>query len=696
MIHNAPGIIHAFREAIMKANALVVQSVAALLLAGAAACGQEVDASDPISPAEPPATSGATSRGSRAPSPAQASPLDPLSADEINQVMRVLRAERRISPSALIPAMKLHEPDKSFVLGWSRGQSRQRKAYVVTRDNGVSFEGVVDLERNRTASWRRLPATVQPPLALPEQLPASNIVVSDPEFQQHLRARGIEDFSTVICLPLTAGNFRVPSEQGKRLIRSACLDFSVEDPWSRPIENLTAVVDLDARKVIEIDDTGVVPMSTSEGTYLPAETRPAPRPLITSQPEGVDFTISGNELAWDNWKLHFRVEQRDGLILSRIRYNDHGRERSIVYRASLAELFVPYADPTSNWYYRTFLDEGEFGFGKSTSPLVPNKDCPTNAVFRSVTIPGDDGVPVTIPNAICVFERTPHLAVHHFDIFTNTQIAKSGREIVMRYAAIVGNYDYIFDWTFMQDGTVMVRVGASGVSQAKGTAANTLREAERRGDLLYGQLVDRGLVGANHQHIFNLRLDMDVDGEDNTFVTLTPRLVRAPPPSRRTSAWVVDERQFDRERDARLDDAEGAQLTVVNPRRHNALGYPTGYLVEAHSHTSRVLMADDDPPAQRAAFAQHGVWVTRFDGDQLYAAGDFPNQSSGGDGLPQYIADNANIKNKDIVLWVNIGLTHITRVEDWPLMSVEWFGSIELKPFMFFDRNPGLDISDAE
>lgn len=65
-------------------------------------------------------------------------------------------------------------------------------------------------------------------------------------------------------------------------------------------------------------------------------------------------------------------------------------------------------------------------------------------------------------------------------------------------------------------------------------------------------------------------------------------------------------------------------------------------------------------------------------------------------GLPQYVSDNAQIKNKGIVLWVNVGLAHITRAEAWPLMSVEWFGSLELKPFMFFDRNPGLEISDAE
>jgi primary-amine oxidase len=686
----------------MGTNGAMFRMSMAGLLVGAAGCGEIGDERAGAAPMSISGTSPGLQMGASRSSPAAASaainsPLDPLTSDEIDQVMSVLRTENKISPTALIPQMKLQEPDKSFILRWRPGQPLRRAAYVVTRDSGVSFEGVVDLERNRTTSWRELPATVQPPLALPEQLPAGAVVLEDPEFQRHLRARGIEDFSALICFPLSAGNFHVPSEQGKRLIRSTCVDASnVEDPWARPIENLTAVVDLDAKKVIEIIDSGIVPMSPSDGHYLPGETRPAPTPLVISQPQGVDFTITGNEIAWDNWKFHFRVEQRDGLILSRVRYNDHGTERSVLYRANLAEIFVPYADPTSNWYYRTFMDEGEYGFGKSTAPLVPNRDCPPNAVFRAVTIPGDDGTPITIPNAICIFERAPYLAVHHFDIFTGNQFARSGRELVMRYATIVGNYDYLFDWTFQQDGSLACRLGASGVEQAKGAAASTVREAERNGDLLYGQLVDLGLTSANHQHIFNMRLDMDVDGRDNTFVTLTPRVTPAPASSRRKSAWVVDERQLEREQDARLDHDEGVQWTVVNPHHRNSLGYPTGYVLDVHSESTRILMSDDDFPLQRAQFVTHNLWVTQFDNTELYAAGNFPNQSLGGEGLPQYVANNEVIKNRDIVLWVNLGLTHITRVEDWPLMSTEWFGSFELKPFMFFNRNPGLEISDAE
>jgi primary-amine oxidase len=591
--------------------------------------------------------------------------------------------------------MMLNEPEKAFVLEWRPGQAQRRKAYVVAKDGAASFEGVVDLEQNRTTSWRALAPTEQPPFALPEQLPAGAIVLADPEFQQHLRARGFTDFSTLICLPLSAGNFHVPSEQGKRLLRSTCLDTkNVENAWARPIENLTAVVDLDAKKVIEVVDSGIVPTSTSDGKYLAVETRPPPKPLVTSQPDGVDFTILGNEVAWDNWKFHFRIEQRDGLILSRVRYNDHGRERSVLYRANLAETFVPYSDPTSNWYFRTYMDEGEYGFGKSTVPLVPEKDCPPNAVFREITIAGDDGVPITIPNAICIFERTPYLALHHLDIFNGTQFAKSGRELVVRYATIVGNYDYLFDWTFEQDGTFGMRAGAAGVMEVKGAKANTRQAGEQNGELLYGQLVDRGIIGSNHQHIFNVRLDLDVDDTRNTFVTLTPRVVRPLVPSRRTSAWVLDERQYDREQNARFTDAGGAQWTVVNPTQRNALGYPTGYLLDLHND-SKVLMSDDDLPLQRALYTKYKLWVTEYNNDELYAAGNFPNESLGGDGLPRYVADNAAIKNKDIVLWVNLGLTHVARAEDWPVMSTEWFGSFELKPFMFFDRNPALDLSDA-
>jgi len=83
--------------------------------------------------------------------------------------------------------------------------------------------------------------------------------------------------------------------------------------------------------------------------------------------------------------------------------------------------------------------------------------------------------------------------------------------------------------------------------------------------------------------------------------------------------------------------------------------------------------------------------VTRYRASERYAAGDYPNQSAGGDGLPRWVANDEPIENEDIVLWYTMGITHIPRPEEWPVMPVSHIG-FKLVPAGFFTRNPSLDV----
>jgi primary-amine oxidase len=92
-----------------------------------------------------------------------------------------------------------------------------------------------------------------------------------------------------------------------------------------------------------------------------------------------------------------------------------------------------------------------------------------------------------------------------------------------------------------------------------------------------------------------------------------------------------------------------------------------------------------------AGFLNSHLWVTPYRDSEMYAGGDYPNQSQGGDGLPKWTAANRSLDNTDIVLWYTMGITHNPRPEEWPVMPVHAAG-FKLVPWGFFSRNPAMDL----
>ena len=146
------------------------------------------------------------------------------------------------------------------------------------------------------------------------------------------------------------------------------------------------------------------------------------------------------------------------------------------------------------------------------------------------------------------------------------------------------------------------------------------------------------------------------------------------------------------EAEARLniDLRRPALWRVVNSARTNHVGYLTSYQLLPGRNASTLLTADDYP-RRRAGFIDHHLWVTPYRPEERFAAGRYPTLSEPGQGLPQWSGANRPIENTDIVLWYTVGMHHMVRAEDWPVMPVLWY-SFELRPFDFFDRNPALDI----
>jgi primary-amine oxidase len=139
-----------------------------------------------------------------------------------------------------------------------------------------------------------------------------------------------------------------------------------------------------------------------------------------------------------------------------------------------------------------------------------------------------------------------------------------------------------------------------------------------------------------------------------------------------------------------MDMEKPALWRVLSTTRSNHVGYPTSYQL-APGMTAGTLLTLDDYPRRRAGFIDHQLWVTPYRYEERYAAGDYPTLSTPGQGLPAWTKPNRRIEQTDVVLWYTIGMHHMVRAEDWPVMPVLWH-SFELRPFDFFDRNPALDL----
>lgn len=626
-------------------------------------------------------------------------PMDPLTADEILAAANILLQGRATQRGAIFQSIELREPAKHEVLSYRAGAAPNRSATVFFRQNKRSFKSTVNLSQG----------TFTAPLAIPisegqlgltiQEVSDFSFVFGDQAFLNALALRGIrtaQQLQQVFVTPLTPGSFGLP-EESRRIVKAQMYytEGGRINLYARPIEGLQLVIDLDERRIIKLIDTGAVPIPAATHNFDEASVgtryglRPELRPIRISQPGGANFRIDGNFIEWQKWRFHARFERRSGPVISLVTYD----QRQVMYQGSLAEIFVPYQDPGANWYYRTYMDAGEFGFGLLASPLAPGLDVPENAVLldglvaAAIPDPSLPVIPLPLSRVIGVFERlTGNPAWRHFEQFAGG--AYEGRaevELVVRSIAQVGNYDYLLDWIFTQSGAIRVEVGLTGIDAPKaiGRAGMQQGEADR-----FSAPVAAELVAPFHSHHFNFRLDLDIDGQANSFVLGT--LKERPAPGPRKSIWTVKERVIENESEGRLGHGE-TRWKVINAGRRNSLGEPVGYLLHSHSSVEPLL---DKADYERAGFIAHNLWITAFDADERYAAGDTPNQNPGAPGLPQYVRNNQGLVNRDIVLWLTIGHHHVTQAEDWPVLSGEKL-SFELKPTNFFDHNPAVDLRRA-
>lgn len=625
-------------------------------------------------------------------------PLEPLSAAEITDAVSVVKSSRSLGDDTFFPYVALREPPKAEVLAWKPGEPFRREADLVVfnRDANQTAEAVVDLTGKTLVSWTPRPGT-QPNVMLSEfdEFPA--VVRADARWRGAMTKRGLDPDK--LWVDLWAAGPMSPSEQatGHRLLRAlAYVREGNKNPYAHPVEGVVGVLDATTRKMIDVVDTGIVPVATAPGDFdsasLPAE-RPGLKPLVISQPDGPSFTVKDHEVRWQNFVFRFTLHPREGPVLYQVAYQDGAKLRPILYRASLSDMLVPYGDTDPNWTFRNAFDEGEYGIGRMAGPIEPLKDVPANAVFFDADFADDRGKPYKVEKAVALYERDGGLLWKHLDTYVSNQNqSHRARELVLTFVATISNYDYQIAWTFRQDGAIGMEAALTGIMLAKGVTAQD--EARMGTDMKahHAHLVAPGVAAPHHQHFFNFRLDFDVDGPDNVVLEDNVRSMPAGKDNPMSNGIMMTSTPLTHELAAQrdMDLATARKWRVVSATAKNELGGRTGYALLPAENSVPYLLPSS-PVRQKGRFVDHHLWVTRFAEGERFAAGPYPNQGKAGQGLPEWTKADRDLNGKDVVLWYTFGVTHIPRPEDWPVMPAYYTG-FKLVPVGFFARNPALDV----
>lgn len=547
---------------------------------------------------------------------------------------------------------------------------------------------------------------VQPPLDAVEYAECEAAVKSYPPFIEAMRKRGIDDMSLVMADPWCTGYFSEADSPDRRLAKPIFFcrsesDCSLDNGYARPVEGIKVLVDMQKMEVIGFEDSQFVPLPPPDplrnytaGPDRGGVDRTDIKPLLISQPEGPSFRVNGYAVEWQKWSFRIGFTPKEGLVLHTVCYDDNSQgRRSIAHRLSFCEMVVPYGDPHDPHYRKNAFDAGEDGLGKNAHSLKKGCDCVGHIKYFDAFLTNFFGQVEAIENVICMHEEDHGILWKHMDWRTGHTEVRRSRRLTVSFVCTVANYEYGFFWHFYQDGKIEAEVKLTGI-----LSVGALRDGEYR---KYGTVIAPGLYAPIHQHFFVARMDMAVDckpGEPaNQVLELNVKVEEPGPNNPHNNAFYAEETLFRTESEAKRDcnSLQARHWVVRNTKTMNRTGHPTAFKL-VPGPNCLPLVNEKAMFLRRAPFLMHNLWVTPFSRDECFPGGEFPNQNPRiGEGLANWTKQNRKIDESDVVLWYVFGVTHVPRLEDWPVMPVETTGFL-LQPHGFFNASPAIDVPPSE
>lgn len=618
---------------------------------------------------------------------------DPLTPAEITEVAALVAADSRVGTRPRFWGIAVEE---SLARALAPGQGRPVRLVVMNAEAHAAWEVTAwSSGHDRTASiggWSDVDAK-RPGVSSDEARAISQAARTHPLIVDALAKRGILDTSLVWIDPESITGFEPEDLADRRLSWGTVWyrESADDNGYARPVAGLVPILDLETLDVIRIEDHGVIPMASESGNYRSGTWGPDREvaPLEITQPSGPGFSVDGHLVTWQNWSFRIGFTHREGLVLHDLAYRDGDVDRSVLRRASINEMYVPYLDSDPTAYRKNFFDWGEYGAGPLTASLELGCDCLGEIHYFDAHVLDGAGAAKTIANGICLHEEDHSILWKHVNTRTGEADVRRARRLVISFFATVANYDYGFYWSLYQDGNIELEVKLTGILSVSGIDDGRMPA--------FGRMVAPNVQAPTHQHYFAVRLDTAVDGALNRLVEVHAEVEEDEALNPWGNAVKMISETIDTEKDAaRVADASRAvHWRIENTEKTNRFGESTAYRLTI-PHTTRLFAKPGSIVARKAPFVAKQLWATAYDPAERFIAGEYPNQAPlGEEGITDWQKADRPLDGVELVVWPIVGVHHYPKAEEWPIMPAHRIG-LRLEPDGFFTRNPSLDVPPSE
>ncbi|KAF7190658.1 Copper amine oxidase 1 [Pseudocercospora fuligena] len=636
-------------------------------------------------------------------------PQAPIDAGEIQNTVALVQAQWPQGTDLHFKAITLNEPPKAEMVPYLEADFAgddlphiDRKVFVTyyLRQTNKFHEAVVNLSTQQVEYNLRLGPNMHAPGDGEEIFAMERIAVADEGVQAELAKLNLPEGTKIVVDPWIYGSDGIDDDERMWQCFLYTRDpHNSEEPDSNhyafPL-NISPVISTVTMKVIRIDIIPTGADNTVSGLkkynhnvpgneYLPEyqKLRTDLKPLQVVQPEGASFNVqqqgTSNVIDWQKWSFRVGFNQREGMVIYDVRYAG----RNLFYRLSLSDMNIPYADPRHPYHKKSAFDLGDAGAGIMANDLKLGCDCLGSIHYLSATLADDKGNPLEMPNVVCIHEQDNGIGWKHTNYRTGRAAVVRNRELVVQSIITVANYEYIMAFMFNQAGELDYEVRATGILSTQPIDDGL--------EVPWGTVVHPGVLATHHQHIFSLRVDPAIDGYHNRLVYDEAHAMPRSDFNPHGTGYISKETLVETSGGYDIDYDANRTFKIQNVDVRNPINdKPVAYKI--HAPPFQKMLSDMESfNHKRAEFADKNIYAVKYRDGELYSGGKYTNQSRGGTGVRSWANRKENIVDEDFVVFVQFGINHIPRIEDFPVMPCENI-KVAFKPVNFFDKNPAIDV----